>query len=87
MFPEWGHDWPLWEAGVSHSASELDDLRLPSGLRREILDWYEEWAEKTLPFEGWEDERDERAWILLGEKLLERVRRAVWLFADVERRF
>ncbi|WP_153038810.1 hypothetical protein [Rathayibacter tanaceti] len=81
IFPEWGHDWPIWEAGVSHDGSDADDLELPASLRQEISEWYREWAEKTRPMIGWDNHDDRTRWVQHGNALFDQVEKSVWLFA------
>ena len=66
MFPDWGHDWPLWEDGGENYALTPVDLHLSDALTLRLKAWMELWHRKFSPELGWSSRADEERWTAQG---------------------
>lgn len=45
FFPDWGHEWPLWENGTEKYSMEPRDFGLSEGITARLRCWYDTWVE------------------------------------------
>jgi hypothetical protein len=87
LFPDYGHDWPLWEDDhPDHYNAEPADFGLSTELTRELRAWYDEWEHGFDPVADpprWKP-GEGQGWSERGAKLADRLRDEVHDFADVE---
>jgi hypothetical protein len=86
MFPDWGHDWPLWETEHDNYLMEPPDYGLSADLTAKILGWHREWENgfdmNTEP-PSWKPGRG-TLWSERGREIADLLREEVRSFADVE---
>jgi hypothetical protein len=69
MFPEWGNDWPLWEAEGRGPSTSADQSGLSPGLIRRLQSWNDTWLGHVSDETGWDDPALARAWLIEGRGL------------------
>lgn len=90
MFPDWGHEWPLWENSTpTHDygyTMDPSDYSLSESLTAELRRWYDDWERCMRPSERphWVGEPTEDAWEKEGLRIAELLRAEVAAFADVK---
>jgi hypothetical protein len=87
IFPDYGHDWPLWENTTStHDygyTMEPSDYGLSSQLTERIRAWYDFWEVNQGWDRGWDSPEYESNWIAEGKDIAAAMRAQVNDFADV----
>ena len=74
---DWGHPWPLWEAGHKY-AMEPTDYGLSDDLTQRLARLYELWAGHVQPDgDGWDSSAAEAQWLAEGREALAILRREV----------
>jgi hypothetical protein len=86
MFPDYGHEWPLWEDDHDEYTMVPSDYGLSADLTRRLRLWYDEWERgfdpSSLP-PRWKPGQGRR-WSERGLELANALREEVKDFADVE---
>ena len=86
MFPDYGHEWPLWEDAHDEYVMEPSDYNLSADLTLRLRAWYDEWERGFDPFTNpprWKPGRG-RKWSEHGSELARALREEVSGFTDVE---
>jgi hypothetical protein len=86
MFPDFGHEWPLWENDHDNYTMEPSDYGRSDDLSRKLRIWYDEWDAGFAPSADppqWKPGRG-RSWADRGRHIANLLRDEVRAFADVE---
>ncbi|EOM76180.1 hypothetical protein [Rhodococcus rhodnii] len=88
MFPDYGHDWPLWEnstpTGDAGYATEPDIYGLSAPLTVDMASWHNFWERHFHHERGWDCDESREKWRVDGDDILARLRVEVADFADVK---
>lgn len=86
MFPDWGHEWPLWESTYPEKhLTEPEDYDLSPELTKRLRDWYDEWDrdfDMQVEPPAWRDGTGV-GWSERGREIADQLRKEVQAFADV----
>jgi len=87
VFPDYGHEWPLWgNSTATHDyayAMSPSDYGLSSKLTDRIRAWYDFWVEHQDFDRDWDSPEDGIHWIAEGKDIAASIRAQVKEFADV----
>lgn len=87
VFPDYGHEWPLWEnTTATHDygyTMSPSDYGLSSELTDRIRAWYDFWDEHQDFDRDWDSPEDKVYWIAEGKDIAASIRAQVKDFADV----
>ncbi|MHA7268712.1 hypothetical protein [Arthrobacter sp. HLT1-20] len=88
LFPDCGHQWPLWENCTAERPTKYTmdpaGFRLSQNLTHRLRTWYDVWDAEKLYESGWSSPENESAWNAEGASIAEQLREEVRAFADVE---
>ncbi|HTN58120.1 MAG TPA: hypothetical protein VL043_07625 [Protaetiibacter sp.] len=88
VFPDYGHDWPLWESATEwrHSpiAMEPSDYGFSGELAALLHTWHHVWEQHFHYDTGWDAPEHERQWTELGDRAVSALRDEVRDWADIE---
>jgi hypothetical protein len=86
LFPDYGHEWPLWDNSTPERPSNYtmkpEDYGLSDALTAQLAAWYELW-EAHCSENGWDDPAHEAQWRRDGRAIAAQLQREVADFADV----
>jgi hypothetical protein len=86
MFPDFGHDWPLFEEGIDTYTMTPADYDLSPELTAQLRFWHDEWQANFDPNANPPSWRGttRAAWGERGRELAEQLRSEVSALADVK---
>lgn len=83
VFPDVGHEWPLWEPGSDIYAIGPEDLPISEGLAGDLRVWYDDWEMSFSRSFSWSSDAEAERWRQRGDVLLDRLQQELWLQAEV----
>jgi hypothetical protein len=87
VYPDYGHEWPLWEdETATHDFGTTmapSDYGLSSKLTDRIRAWYDFWDEHQDWDRDWDSPEDQIYWMNEGTDIAASIRAQVREFADV----
>ncbi|GAB3560696.1 hypothetical protein GCM10027344_13780 [Spelaeicoccus albus] len=83
IFPDWGHDWPLWENFTDKYAMEPTDYGLSDDLTELMARWYAFWENHCDPHDGWDSRESRTLSRIEGDRMVRMLIAEVNSFADV----
>jgi hypothetical protein len=89
VFPDWGHEWPLWEDSSPTREStytmEPSDYGLSEVLTAELRRWYYDWERCVRPFDrpSWIGPPTAEGWEATGRLIADKLQAEVASFARV----